>query len=40
MDFMYLGSNISPFEQQKDIERNLMKYNKLNGVLRRNLGNR
>jgi hypothetical protein len=37
MGFIYLGSHISPFEHQKDIERNL-KYNKLNGVLRRNFG--
>jgi hypothetical protein len=36
MDFIYVGSHISPFEHQKDIESNLMKYNKLNGVLRRN----
>jgi hypothetical protein len=35
---MYLGSHISPFEHQKYIERNLMKYNKLNGALRRNFG--
>jgi hypothetical protein len=33
MDFIYLGSHISLFENQRDIERNLMKYNKLNGVL-------
>jgi hypothetical protein len=38
MDFIYLGSHISPFEHQKDIERNFRKYNKLNGVLRRNFG--
>jgi hypothetical protein len=37
MGFIYLGNHISPFEHQKDIERNL-KYNKLNGVLRRNFG--
>jgi hypothetical protein len=28
MDFIYLGSHVSPFEHQKDIDRNLMKYNK------------
>jgi hypothetical protein len=33
-----LGSYISPFEHQKYIERNVMKYNKLNGVLRRKFG--
>jgi hypothetical protein len=38
MDFIHAGNHISPFEHQKDIERNLMKYNKLNGVLRRNFG--
>jgi hypothetical protein len=38
MDFMYSESHISPFEHQKDIERNLMKNNKLNGDLRRNFG--
>jgi hypothetical protein len=38
MGFMHAGSHISPFEQQKDIESNLMKYNKLNCVLRRNFG--
>jgi hypothetical protein len=38
MDFVYSGSHISPFEYQKDIERNVIKYNKLNGVLRRNFG--
>jgi hypothetical protein len=32
MDSMYLGSHISPFEHRKDIEKNLMKYNKLNGI--------
>jgi hypothetical protein len=36
MDCVYVGSHMSPFERQKDIERNLMKCNKLNGVLRRN----
>jgi hypothetical protein len=40
MDFMYLGSHTSPFEYQKNIEKNLMRYNKLNGVLRRNFGGR
>jgi hypothetical protein len=38
MYFKYLGNHISPFEHQKDIESNLMEYNKLNGVLRRNFG--
>jgi hypothetical protein len=38
MNFIYLGSHISPFEHQKDIDTNLMKCNKLNGVLRRNCG--
>jgi hypothetical protein len=38
MDFIYVGSHISPFEHQKDTESNFMKYNKLNGVLRRNFG--
>jgi hypothetical protein len=38
MDFIYSGSHISPFEHQKDIERNLTKYHKSNGVLRRNFG--
>jgi hypothetical protein len=38
MDFVYLGSHISPFEHRKDIDRNLMKCNKLNGILRRNSG--
>jgi hypothetical protein len=40
MDFIYLGSHISPFEHQKHTERNLTKHNKLNGVLRRNFGKR
>jgi hypothetical protein len=35
---MYFRSHISPSEQQKDVEGNLMKYNKLNGVLTRNFG--
>jgi hypothetical protein len=35
MDFIYLGSHNSQFEHQK---RKLMKYNKLNGVWRRNFG--
>jgi hypothetical protein len=29
MDFIYVGSHISPFEHQKDIERNLRKCNTL-----------
>jgi hypothetical protein len=29
---------ISPFEHQKGTERNVMRYNKFNGVLRRNFG--
>jgi hypothetical protein len=37
MDFIYLGSHISPSEHHKDIKRNL-KYNKLNGVLTRKFG--
>jgi hypothetical protein len=32
MDFVYLRNHISLFENQKHIERKLMKYNKLNGV--------
>jgi hypothetical protein len=32
MDFLYLRNHISLFEDQKYIERKLMKYNKLNGV--------
>jgi hypothetical protein len=31
-DFLCLRNNISLFEDQKYIERKLMKYNKLNGV--------
>jgi hypothetical protein len=38
MDSIYLVSHISPFEHQKDTDRNLMEYNKLNEVLRRNSG--
>jgi hypothetical protein len=38
MDFIYVGSHISPFEHQKAIERNVTQYNKLNGILRRNFG--
>jgi hypothetical protein len=38
MDFIYLGSHISPLEHQKGTERNVMRYNKLSGVLRRNFG--
>jgi hypothetical protein len=32
------STHVSPFEHQKDIERNFMKYYKLNGDLRRNFG--
>jgi hypothetical protein len=38
MDFIYLGSHISPSEHQKYIERNLRKFSKLNCALRRNFG--
>jgi hypothetical protein len=38
MDFIHVGSHISPFEHQKDVERKVMKYNKLNCVFRRNFG--
>jgi hypothetical protein len=40
MDFIHVGSHISPSEHQKDIECNLMKYKILNGGLRKILGNR
>jgi hypothetical protein len=40
MDFIYVGSHISPFDHQKYTENNLIKYNKLNGALRRNFGKR
>jgi hypothetical protein len=38
MDFVHLGSHIWPCEHQKDIDRNLMKNNKFNGILTRNFG--
>ena len=33
-----LGSHLSQYNNQKDIERNLIKYNSLNGTLKRNFG--
>jgi hypothetical protein len=35
-DFIYSGSDISVFEYKKDIERNIVKYSRLNGILKRN----
>ena len=37
-EFIYLGSHLSQFNSQKDIDRNLIKYNRLNGTLKRNFG--
>jgi hypothetical protein len=36
--FIYLGSHLSQYNNQKDIDRNLTKYNRLNGTLKRNFG--
>jgi hypothetical protein len=33
-----LGSHLSQYNNQKDIDRNLTKYNRLNGTLKRNFG--
>jgi hypothetical protein len=37
-EFIYLGSLLSQYNNQKDIDRNLTKYNRLNGTLKRNVG--
>ena len=37
-EFIYLGSHISQHNHQKNIDRNLTKYNRLNGTLKRNFG--
>ena len=34
--FIYLGSNLSQYNNQKDIDRNLTKYKRLNRTLKRN----
>ena len=37
-EFIYLGSHLSQYNNEKDIDRNLIKYNRLNGTLERNFG--
>ena len=37
-DFVYLGSHISLYNHQSDINKNIIKYNQLNGILRWNFG--
>jgi hypothetical protein len=37
-EFIYLGSHLSQFNNQKDIDRNLIKYNRLNETPKINLG--
>ena len=39
-EFVYLGSHISLYSYQLDINKNIIKYNQLNGILRRNFGNK
>ena len=40
-NFVYLGSPISLYNYyQSDINKNIIKYNQLNGILRRNFGNK
>jgi hypothetical protein len=36
--FSYLGCHLSQYNNQKDRNRNLIKYNRLNGTLKRNFG--
>ena len=36
--FIYLGSHLSQYNNQKYISRNLIKYNRLSGTLKRNFG--
>ena len=35
-EFIYLRSHLSQYNNQKDIDGNLVKYNRLNGTLKRN----
>ena len=37
-EFKYLGSHLSQYNNRKDIDRNLTKYNRLNVNLKRNFG--
>ena len=37
-EFIYLGSHLSQYNNQKYIDRNLIKYNRLNGTLKRHFG--
>ena len=36
IEFIHLGSHLSQYNIQKDIDSNLTKYSRLNGTLRRN----
>ena len=37
-EFICLSSHLSQYINQKDIDRNFIKYNRLNGTLKRNFG--
>ena len=37
-EFIYFGSHLSQKNNRTDIDRHLIKYNRLNGTLKRNFG--